>query len=228
MADVHTVIESYAEYIETLSKRLWRRFHALAAIPEDAPGCPESAISEAVTFRVLQQCGAKPAIADILNKSGPDFLCMGGTKQQFMVEATSFLPRKITDDAALQNSAPDDIGVQSFSLLTRIPARLCTGTISAVILIAVMYGRSQVSGAINPAAKNKIDTSPLWEIPFVYLPKGLAHREPEGSLRVDYGETGAPTRFRTARSERHNHGRRRERAAEGRRGDGDEAVCRSH
>ena len=42
-------------------------------------------------------------------------------------------------------------------------------SISAVILISVLYDRSYVCGAINPAAAHPLDTRPLWQIPFVYL-----------------------------------------------------------
>lgn len=206
-------------------------------------------MAEAAVFRVLQQCGAEPEVADMVNKGGPDFHCVPRTPGQFMVEATSFLPRKITDDTALQNEAPDEVIVHAFSLLTRqidekatqkkrqfdalpMPGILAIASnhfgagmvlnstaatnalisqpfwvhgkdamstdlgsslflrleqdgeivakntsISAVILISVLYDRSYVCGAINPAAAHPLDTRPLWQDSF-RVPERLAYREP--------------------------------------------------
>ena len=83
MADINTVIESYADYLAARNKPLWRRFQKTR---RDAP---ESAIAEAAVFGVLQQCGAEPEVADMVNKGGPDFNYVPRTLGQFMVEATS-------------------------------------------------------------------------------------------------------------------------------------------
>jgi hypothetical protein len=82
MADINTVIESYADYLSARKIPLWRRFQKTR---RDAP---ESAMAEAAIFRVLQQCGAEPEVADMVNKGGPDFRCVPRTPGQFMVEAT--------------------------------------------------------------------------------------------------------------------------------------------
>lgn len=111
--DVNTVVESYAEYLLLKQKKLWERFQRTRR------NTPESAIAEAMVFRVLQACKVKPDVADKPNAGGPDFLCDGGVYGKFMVEATSFTPDKVTRDTALPNAAPDEITGQAFGLLTR-------------------------------------------------------------------------------------------------------------
>lgn len=103
MADIATVLESYADYLGSKSKRLRARF--ATTLRNNA----EAAIAEAVTFGALQQCGARPVSAGMLNIGGPDFLCLGGSPDQFMVEATSFTPEKFTKDTGLEIKGPEDI-----------------------------------------------------------------------------------------------------------------------
>ena len=41
--------------------------------------------------------------------------------------------------------------------------------ISAALLVAVGADRSYVCGAVSPCPMHRLDTAPLWEIPFAYL-----------------------------------------------------------
>jgi hypothetical protein len=110
--DANTVIESYADYLFSVRKRLWDRFQ------RTRKNAPESALAEAVVFRVLQYCKVNPAVADIPNSGGPDFLCAGTTADGFMVEATSFLPEKVTRDTGIKNEFPREISGGPIALLT--------------------------------------------------------------------------------------------------------------
>ena len=60
---------------------------------------PESALAEAMVFRVLQACKVNPVVADTPGIGGPDFCCLDGTPQSFMVEATSLLPERVTKES---------------------------------------------------------------------------------------------------------------------------------
>jgi hypothetical protein len=112
MTDVHTVVDSYADLLAR-HPRLHRRFQKRRREK------PESALAEAMTFSVLQQCGVKPEIADQLNIGGPDFRCTGIRGEQFMVEATSFEPDKVTKDTSIENEPSPGLNGQAYDLLTR-------------------------------------------------------------------------------------------------------------
>lgn len=113
MGDIHTVIESYADYLLRKRKKLWTRFQ------QTRQDHPESALAEAAIFRVLQGCGVSPEVADVPNSGGPDFRCTGDQSGQFMVEATSFQPEKITRDTGLNDKVSAGISGHAFSLLTQ-------------------------------------------------------------------------------------------------------------
>jgi len=112
MADIHTVIDSYADLLAR-HPTLYRRF--LKRWRENR----ESVLAEAVTFSVLQQCGVRPEIADQLNRGGPDFRCAGIRGEQFMVEATSFEPDKVTKNTSIENDLSPGLNGHAYALLTR-------------------------------------------------------------------------------------------------------------
>jgi len=233
-ATANYVVESYADYLFAKGKRLWRRFQRLRI------NAAESALAEAVIFRVLQACKVNPVVADTPGVGGPDFRCLGGTPQQFMVEATSLLPERVTTESHIPNRVPEDMEGGAFGLLTAqidetatkkkpqfqgiaMPGILAIASthfgapllmdaqaamnalisqpfwvvgqngmstdlrcslflrgedgavvaknpdISAVLFVAVGADRSYVCGALSPCATHRLDTVPLWEIPFAYL-----------------------------------------------------------
>ena len=80
-----------------LSQKLWRRFQTTRR------NAPESALAEAVVFRVLQACKVDPVVADKPGIGGPGFHCLHGKPNAFMVESTSLLPKRVTEKSNLPN-----------------------------------------------------------------------------------------------------------------------------
>ncbi len=112
MANIRTVIDSYADLLARYP-RLHRQFQKRRRDNHEA------ALAEAVIFSILQQCCVKPEIADQLNKGGPDFRCTGIRGAQFMVEATSFEPDKVTKDTSIENELSPGLRGQAYAFLTR-------------------------------------------------------------------------------------------------------------
>ena len=113
MSDINTVIESYADYLSKTRKGLWKQFQ------KRRRDNPESALAEAVVFDLLKGCGVSPEVADIPNKGGPDFRCIGSKTGPFMVEATSFQVDKVTKDTGIGDGLSAGITAQAFSMLDR-------------------------------------------------------------------------------------------------------------
>jgi hypothetical protein len=74
----------------------------------------DAQLAEAVVFRVVQKCNAKPDLAD--QSGGPDFI---SAKGQFMVEATAFTIDKVTSDSFLPNEISEGVRVHAYAHLTR-------------------------------------------------------------------------------------------------------------
>lgn len=106
------VVESYADYLRGLGQKFWKRFQTARI------NAPESAIAEAVVFRVLQACKVDPVVVDAPGVGGPDFSCLGGKPPEFVVEATSLLPERVTEKSNIPNRVPEDLEGGSFGLLT--------------------------------------------------------------------------------------------------------------
>ena len=94
------VIDSDAQYLHAKHRKACWQF-------EKRPH--EAQLAEAIVFRVLQKCSAKPDLAD--QSGGPDFICANG---QFMVEATAFTIDKVTSDSFLPNEISDDVRVHAY------------------------------------------------------------------------------------------------------------------
>jgi len=190
MADIYTVIDSYADLLARRHPRLYRQFQKRRLDNH------ESALAEAVTFSVLQQCGVKPEIADQLNKGGPDFRCTGIRDEQFVVEATSFEPDKVTKDTSIKNELQPGMSGQCLSLLTRqleekaelkrrqFEQLRCPG----ILAIASSHlGSSLVLDAY--AAENALISQPFWVVNeegmFTDLASSLfLHLEDDGEITV--------------------------------------------
>jgi hypothetical protein len=112
MASVEYVGESYADYLRVLGQKLWQRFQTTRK------NAPESALAEAMVFRALQSCKVFPPLLTRRVLEGPDFLCLEGKPQEFMVEATSLLPDRVTKISNIPNCVPEDIEGGPFGLLT--------------------------------------------------------------------------------------------------------------
>ena len=89
----------------------WKRFQTTRL------NAPESALAEAIVFRVLQYCKVDPLVVDKPNVGGPDFSCLQGKPQEFMVEATSLLPQRVTEKSNIPNRVPEDLEGGPFGLL---------------------------------------------------------------------------------------------------------------
>ena len=111
-ATANYVVESYADYLLAHGKRLFGRFQRMRVT------APESALAEAMVFRVLQSCKVNPLVADTPGLGGPDFRCLDGTPQTFMVEATSLLPERVTKVSHVPNRVPQNMVGGAFGLLT--------------------------------------------------------------------------------------------------------------
>ena len=112
MASAEYVVESYADYLRGLGRKFWKRFQTARL------NAPESAVAEAMVFRVLLACKVDPMFVDAPGVGGPDFSCLRGKPQEFMVEATSLLPERVTEKSNIPNRAPEDLEGGSFGLLT--------------------------------------------------------------------------------------------------------------
>lgn len=99
MSSVEYVVESYADYLRGLGQKQWRRYQ------NSRTNSPESALVEAMVFRVLQYCRVDLVVADAPGVGGPDFLCLQEKPQAFMVEATSLLPERVTQVLSIPNRA---------------------------------------------------------------------------------------------------------------------------
>jgi hypothetical protein len=104
MASVEYVVESYADYLRGRGQKFWQRFRTTRN------HAPESALAEAIVFRVLQACKVDPTVADSPGVGGPDFQCLEGKPNAFMAEATSLLPERVTKKSNIPNRVPEDNG----------------------------------------------------------------------------------------------------------------------
>jgi hypothetical protein len=100
-----TLISSYCDYLAFKGGSLARQY---------AKRDYEGQLAEAATFRVLQNLGVRPNVADA--SGGPDFLCAAGPNQ-FMVEATSFKLDKVSKDTSLPDEWPNGIEGGPFGML---------------------------------------------------------------------------------------------------------------
>jgi hypothetical protein len=69
-------------------------------------------------FSRLAGLGVDPILADAPGVGGPDFLCLQGKPKEFMVEATSLLPNRVTQVSNIPNRVPEDMEGGPFALLT--------------------------------------------------------------------------------------------------------------
>jgi len=106
------VVESYADYLRALGQKVWQAFQRRRI---DAP---ESALAEAMVFRVLQYSKVDPVVADAPGEGGPDFICLHDKPEAFMVEATSPTPERVTKVSNIPNRVPEDMEGGPFGLLT--------------------------------------------------------------------------------------------------------------
>jgi len=79
---------------------------------------PESALAEAMVFRVLQACKADPVVVDAPGVGGPDFLMPQRKAAGVRWEATSLLPERVTEKSNIPNREPENLEGGSFGLLT--------------------------------------------------------------------------------------------------------------
>ena len=113
MADIATVVQSYADYLHARSEDLYDKFAGISRSDFEA------ATAEAITFGLLQQCNAAPEVADMVSVGGPDFLCLAQTNDKFKVEATSFTPETFSQNTGLPNKPPEHLECGAFGLLTQ-------------------------------------------------------------------------------------------------------------
>ena len=112
--DIEGVIQSYADYLLVIDRPTFERFER-ARISER-----ESAIAEAIVFRMLQTLGLRPELHERVGTGGADFLCGGPSPaNQIIVEATSLDPEAVTKRSNLSNEPPEDIQGGPFGLVTR-------------------------------------------------------------------------------------------------------------
>ena len=162
-ADAGYVLESYADYLLAHGHRkLWAQFRKRPR---------EAQIAEAMVFRALQDLGANPAIADQPGRGGPDFLCLGGTPQQFMVEATSLLPDRVTKQSRIPNRVPEDMEGGAFGLLTAQIDETATrkrlqfknlGMPGILAIASTHFGAPLLMDA--QAAMNALISQPFWVV----------------------------------------------------------------
>jgi hypothetical protein len=112
MASIEYVVESYADYLRGLNQKQWQAFQRRRV------NAPESALAEAMVFRVLQFCRVGPVVADAPGGGGPDFLCLREKPETFMVEATAPTPDRVTKGSSIPNRVPEDMEGGPFGLLT--------------------------------------------------------------------------------------------------------------
>ena len=107
MASVEYVVESYADYLQGLGQKFWKRFQTARI------NAPESALAEAMVFRVLQACKVDPVVVDVPGVGGPDFSCLREKPQEFAVEATS-LPERVSGEIEHPESRARGFGARIF------------------------------------------------------------------------------------------------------------------
>jgi hypothetical protein len=66
----------------------------------------------------LQSCKIDPVVVDAPGVGDPDFSCLRGKPHEFVVEATSLLPERVTEKSNIPNRVPEDLEGRSFGLLT--------------------------------------------------------------------------------------------------------------
>lgn len=176
MASIEYVIESYAGYVRGLGQKFWKRFQATRKNEL------ESAVAEAIVFRVLQACKVDPIVADIPGVGGPDFHCLRGKPNAFMVEATSLLPARVTEKSNIPNRIPDDLEGGPFGLLTAQIDETATkklhqfrGTTTPGILAIASshFGSPMLMDA--RAAMNTLISQPFWVVGSDQMSTDLRH-----------------------------------------------------
>jgi len=163
MASVEYVVESYADYLRGHGQKFWRRFQTTR---NDAP---ESALAEAMVFRVLQACKVDPTVADAPGVGGPDFQCLLGQPNAFIAEATSLLPERVTEKSNIPNRVPEDMEGGPFGLLTAQIDETATKklhqlkgiTAPGILAIASSRFGSTILMDSN-AAMNALISQPFW------------------------------------------------------------------
>jgi hypothetical protein len=165
MASVEYVVESYSDYLQGLGKKLWRRFQTARI------NAPESALAEAMVFRVLQASKVGPGVVDAPGVGGPDFSCLRGVPQEFLVEATSLLPERVTEKSNIPNRVPEDLEGGPFGLLTAQIDEAATKKLHQFKGIAVpgvlAIASSHFGSTIlfdAPAAMHALISQPFWMI----------------------------------------------------------------
>jgi hypothetical protein len=163
MASAEYVVESYADYLRARGQAYLKRFQATRL------NAPESALAEAMVFRVLQYCKVDPVVVDKPNVGGPDFSCLHGKPQEFMVEATSLLPERVAEKSNIPNRVPEDLEGGPFGLLTaqidatatRKLRQFKNVAVPGVLAVASShFGSSILLDA--PAAMNALISQPFW------------------------------------------------------------------
>lgn len=163
MASAEYVVESYADHLRTHGLAFWKRFQTIRL------NAPESALAEAMVFRVLQYCKVEPVVVDTPNVGGPDFSCLTGKPQEFMVEATSLSPDRVTERSNIPNRVPENMEGGPFGLLTAQIDETATKklrqfkNITTPGLLAIAsshFGSSILLDA--PAAMHALISQPFW------------------------------------------------------------------
>jgi hypothetical protein len=176
MASVEYVIESYADYLRGLGRKFWRRFQTTRK------NAPESALAEAMVFRVLQACKVDPVIADKPGVGGPDFHCLAGKPNVFMVEATSLLPKRVTEKSNLPNRFPENLEGGPFGMLTAQIDETATkklrqfkeiATPGILAIASSHFGSPILMDA--PAAINALISQPFWVVGSDRMSTDLKH-----------------------------------------------------
>ena len=163
MASIEYVVESYADHLRGLGPKFWQRFQTTRK------NAPESALAEAIVFRVLQACKVDPIVADAPGIGGPDFLCLRGKPLEFMVEATSLIPERVTERSNIPNRVPEDMEGGPFGLLTaqidetatkKLPQFRYT-TKPGILAIACSHFASHIL-LDSQSAMNALISEPFW------------------------------------------------------------------
>jgi hypothetical protein len=165
MASVDYVVESYADYLRDRGQKFCGRFQTTRK------NAPESALAEAMVFRALQACKVDPVLADAPGVGGPDFRSLHGKPQEFMVEATSLLPKRVTEKSNIPNRVPEDMEGGSFGLVTAQIDETATKKLRQFKNIAVPgvlaiasshFGSSILMDA--PGAMHALISQPFWVV----------------------------------------------------------------
>jgi hypothetical protein len=118
---VEDMLDSYQEYIRLARPDNLNRFRRTRERDREA------AVAEAIVYGMLQHLNADPRINDDTSRGGADFLCCASRgpllgrvpADQFVVEATSLNPEKVTERSGIRNEVPDGITGGAFSLVTQ-------------------------------------------------------------------------------------------------------------